>query len=493
MMMMLISYSKFKKAKQYKSNIFCSEIGLSSSRQLINKAFRQSPILIRKTKECLATDVALHHLWRVREEENLNPYLVCYCLMQCLRMSTIQMFSVAKFCRTRLYQSKRPNETKVKETKQCSCKVFETTYLGGSTGPTIHLNEKVDKMVIGTFSMMRNVWFDGDGIAWVLVRPSTEASSQSYKSTYDSEVITQQLHCTNLAFVFGVPTPSFICQVHKLVPASLWHMSLYERKPIPSDKDLTSVLIATVQHRIGVLNAKKLSNLDCTRSSSLTIFLNDPANAVDWEGSILPSRKNCILKVNIHCDGCEQKVKKILQKIEGVYSVNIDAERGKVMVSGHVDPAKLIKKLKRSGKHAELWGGQRGMMYNQNYPTYPQFKNLHIDNTKGAKDNKSQNHKGGGQKGGGGGGGGGGGQLAHFQNTKGGSKVPPKNQKSVNFNLSEDELDESDGDFDEFDDYDDEFEDDFDEEDEEEEYGHGHGHGHGHVTMARGILCNITR
>ncbi|CAJ1976162.1 unnamed protein product [Sphenostylis stenocarpa] len=187
--------------------------------------------------------------------------------------------------------------------------------------------------------------------------------------------------------------------------------------------------------------------------------------------------QNCLLKVNIHCDGCEQKVKKILQKIDGVYSVNIDAERGKVMVSGHVDPARLIKKLKRSGKHAEVWGGQRGMMYNQNYPTYPQFKNLHIDNTKG-KDNKSQNHKGGApQKGGGGGGG----QLAHFQNTKGGPKVPPKNQKSVNFNLSEDELDDSDEDFDEFDDDYDEFEDDMDDfdEEEEEEYGHGHGHGHG--------------
>ncbi|XP_027363309.1 heavy metal-associated isoprenylated plant protein 34 isoform X1 [Abrus precatorius] len=197
--------------------------------------------------------------------------------------------------------------------------------------------------------------------------------------------------------------------------------------------------------------------------------------------------QNCLLKVNIHCDGCEQKVRKLLQKIDGVYSVNIDADQGKVLVSGHVDPAKLIKKLKRSGKHAELWGGQRGMMYNQNHASYPQFKNLHIDNSKGGKDNKSQNHKG--QKGnGGGGGGGGGGQLAHFQNIKGVSKDlkgPAKNQKSVNFNLSEDDLGESGDDFDEFDDYND-FEDDlddfdeYDEEDEEEEYGHGHGHGHGH-------------
>ncbi|CAL0320986.1 unnamed protein product [Lupinus luteus] len=191
--------------------------------------------------------------------------------------------------------------------------------------------------------------------------------------------------------------------------------------------------------------------------------------------------QSCMLKVNIHCDGCEQKVKKLLQKIEGVYSVNIDAEQGKVMVSGHVDPAKLIKKLKSSGKHAEVWGGNRGM--NLNYASNPQFKNMQIDNSKGGKDNKSQNNKG--QKGGGGNGGGGV-QVAHFQNMKGGKdlKVPGKDQKSVKFNLQEDdEFDGSDDGFD--DDYDDEDEfDDYDDEDEEEEYGHGHG-GHGHGMHAK--------
>ncbi|KAJ4706958.1 Heavy metal-associated domain containing protein [Melia azedarach] len=39
----------------------------------------------------------------------------------------------------------------------------------------------------------------------------------------------------------------------------------------------------------------------------------------------------------------------------GVYSVNIDAENQLVIVSGRVDSATLIKKLERSGKHAELW------------------------------------------------------------------------------------------------------------------------------------------
>ncbi|XP_077211174.1 uncharacterized protein LOC143846585 [Tasmannia lanceolata] len=65
--------------------------------------------------------------------------------------------------------------------------------------------------------------------------------------------------------------------------------------------------------------------------------------------------QTCVLKVNIHCDGCKKKVKKLLQKIEGVYTVNIDAEQQKVTVSGNIDPASLIKKLVRGGKHAELW------------------------------------------------------------------------------------------------------------------------------------------
>ncbi|KAD2805685.1 hypothetical protein E3N88_39062 [Mikania micrantha] len=63
----------------------------------------------------------------------------------------------------------------------------------------------------------------------------------------------------------------------------------------------------------------------------------------------------CALKVNIHCDGCKHKVKKILKKIEGVYSVDIDPEKQKVNVYGNVEPNTLINKLVKSGKYAELW------------------------------------------------------------------------------------------------------------------------------------------
>ncbi|KAI6670588.1 hypothetical protein NL676_005473 [Syzygium grande] len=65
--------------------------------------------------------------------------------------------------------------------------------------------------------------------------------------------------------------------------------------------------------------------------------------------------KTHLLKVHINCLGCRQKVKKLLRKIDGVYSVHIDPEEELVTVSGTVDSDVLIKKLAGSGKHAEIF------------------------------------------------------------------------------------------------------------------------------------------
>ncbi|XP_057507535.1 heavy metal-associated isoprenylated plant protein 37-like isoform X2 [Actinidia eriantha] len=98
--------------------------------------------------------------------------------------------------------------------------------------------------------------------------------------------------------------------------------------------------------------------------------------------------QTCVLKVNIHCDGCKQTVKKILQRIEGVYQVNIDAEQQKVTVSGSVDSATLIKKLVRSGKHAEIWSNHKTSQ-NQN-----QNQNQKPNNNCMKNDKKTSNKKG---------------------------------------------------------------------------------------------------
>ncbi|KAI3747391.1 hypothetical protein L6452_09847 [Arctium lappa] len=174
--------------------------------------------------------------------------------------------------------------------------------------------------------------------------------------------------------------------------------------------------------------------------------------------------QTCVLKVNIQCacDGCKQKIKKLLNKVDGVYKTSIDLEQGKVTVTGNADPAVLIKKLTKSGKHAELWGGQQkgGMNLFNN-----QFKNMGFDNKT--------------QKGGGGGGGGKdkqkdvkGNQQMQSTMSKGFKDIKPpnKDQKSVKFSLPvggggggfDDEDDFDDDSFDDDDEFDDEFDDDDD-------------------------------
>ncbi|XP_073148317.1 heavy metal-associated isoprenylated plant protein 32-like [Henckelia pumila] len=180
--------------------------------------------------------------------------------------------------------------------------------------------------------------------------------------------------------------------------------------------------------------------------------------------------QTCVLKVNIHCDGCKTKVKKTLQKIDGVYTIKIDSEQGKVTVSGNVDPATLIKKLIKNGKHAEIWGASKPHENQLNN----QFKNLMIDNGKGGN-NKGDIKKGVDDKPKGGvqdplkllqqlq-------QMKRFQDLKPLPLNKDHNQKSAGkLNLPEDE-DLSDDEFDEDDDYDDEDDDyEYDEDDDEDE------------------------
>ncbi|CAN1122839.1 Heavy metal-associated isoprenylated plant protein 37, partial [Linum perenne] len=61
-----------------------------------------------------------------------------------------------------------------------------------------------------------------------------------------------------------------------------------------------------------------------------------------------------VLKVNVDCEGCQKKVWKLLKKIEGVYSIDINAEAQEVTVSGTVLSGTLIKMLNKAGKYAEV-------------------------------------------------------------------------------------------------------------------------------------------
>ncbi|CAL9076067.1 unnamed protein product, partial [Musa textilis] len=73
-------------------------------------------------------------------------------------------------------------------------------------------------------------------------------------------------------------------------------------------------------------------------------------------GTKLPveEKQTRVLKVQTCCVECQKKISKVLLKIDGVYAIDLDIKEEKVTVTGNVDPAILIKKLRKIGKVAEL-------------------------------------------------------------------------------------------------------------------------------------------
>ncbi|XP_054817073.1 heavy metal-associated isoprenylated plant protein 32-like [Prosopis cineraria] len=61
----------------------------------------------------------------------------------------------------------------------------------------------------------------------------------------------------------------------------------------------------------------------------------------------------CGLKVDTRCKGWDRTMGKLLKKIKGV-SYDLDAEEGMIYISGKVDPQKILSKITKHGKHAEL-------------------------------------------------------------------------------------------------------------------------------------------
>ncbi|KAJ8768709.1 hypothetical protein K2173_023613 [Erythroxylum novogranatense] len=61
-----------------------------------------------------------------------------------------------------------------------------------------------------------------------------------------------------------------------------------------------------------------------------------------------------VLKVSIHCKGCEGKVRKHISKMEGVTSFSVDLDTKKVIVIGDVTPSGVLESVSKA-KSAQLW------------------------------------------------------------------------------------------------------------------------------------------
>ncbi|ESW20013.1 hypothetical protein PHAVU_006G173800, partial [Phaseolus vulgaris] len=65
--------------------------------------------------------------------------------------------------------------------------------------------------------------------------------------------------------------------------------------------------------------------------------------------------KTVVLNMSMNCEGCVRDVKKNLEKIEGVDSVEVDKENSRVTVKGTMEGAKLVEAMKKKlRKHAEI-------------------------------------------------------------------------------------------------------------------------------------------
>ncbi|WCJ28241.1 Chloroplast-targeted copper chaperone protein [Euphorbia peplus] len=108
-----------------------------------------------------------------------------------------------------------------------------------------------------------------------------------------------------------------------------------------SEKDLIDYdpVLALVPVVSGAAQSNTRNLIHCSSSSSMS------SNA-----SLRPSSQVVVLKVSLHCRGCEGKVRKHISRMEGVKSFNIDFAAKKVTIEGDVTPLGVLASISKVAK-----------------------------------------------------------------------------------------------------------------------------------------------
>ncbi|CAH8282331.1 unnamed protein product [Eruca vesicaria subsp. sativa] len=96
-----------------------------------------------------------------------------------------------------------------------------------------------------------------------------------------------------------------------------------------------------------VTSSSSSSSSTSSSSSSSVTNVSSPAPSIDDDQVV-------VLRVSIHCKGCEGKVRKHISKMEGVTSYTIDIATKKVTVVGKVTPSAVVESISKV-KFAQLW------------------------------------------------------------------------------------------------------------------------------------------
>ena len=59
--------------------------------------------------------------------------------------------------------------------------------------------------------------------------------------------------------------------------------------------------------------------------------------------------------MKMDCDGCERRVRHAANSLRGVTSVVVNRNQSRLTVTGHVESSKVLRRVKSTGKRAELW------------------------------------------------------------------------------------------------------------------------------------------
>ncbi|KAJ0101612.1 hypothetical protein Patl1_05917 [Pistacia atlantica] len=62
-----------------------------------------------------------------------------------------------------------------------------------------------------------------------------------------------------------------------------------------------------------------------------------------------------VLKVGMSCEGCVGAVKRVLGKMDGVQSFDINLKEQKVTVQGNVQPDAVLQTVSKTGKKTAFW------------------------------------------------------------------------------------------------------------------------------------------
>lgn len=62
-----------------------------------------------------------------------------------------------------------------------------------------------------------------------------------------------------------------------------------------------------------------------------------------------------VLKVAMSCEGCSGAVKRVLTKMQGVETFDIDMKEQKVTVKGNVKPEDVFQTVSKTGKKTSFW------------------------------------------------------------------------------------------------------------------------------------------